>query len=174
MGKYLITGVSGTGKSTIARNLKALGLNAYDTDRVKGLSAWIERATGKPRSKDFNSADDWVEKYDWLWNERFLRQLLSTETEDIFLCGTSSNQENFYGLFNKVFLLEIDDLTLRDRLQNKDREHNFGKRPGELELILGWYKDFQERTKAMGAIIMDARQPVNIIIDHILAQINDN
>jgi adenylate kinase family enzyme len=173
MNKYLITGVSGTGKTTIAKELQVRGYSAYDMDSVPGLGAWIERTTGKPRAKDFSSAADWVDRYDWLWNKTRLQNLLKTGTQPIFLCGSSVNQENFYNLFTKIVLLKIDDKTLTTRLLHGNRDHEFGRRPGEIEVILAWYKDFQIRTKAYGASVIDATKPLNKVIDKILVKTND-
>ncbi len=173
MGKYLITGVSGTGKTTIAKEMQRLGYSAFDTDSVPKLAAWIERATGKQRPKEFNSAKDWVDRYDWLWDEKCLRELLESQNEPLFFCGSSANQENFYSLFTQVFLLEIDDLSLQHRLLQSKRDHEFGRRPGEMEVILGWYKDFQEKTKSSGAIVIDATESLKKVIHLILDQVHN-
>jgi adenylate kinase family enzyme len=174
MDRYLITGMTGTGKTTIAKELQNRGYPAHDTDRVKGLSAWIERTTGLPRPKDFSSAADWVDRYDWLWNGQLLQEFLNAQTQTVFFCGSSSNQENFYNLFTKVFLLEVDEKTLKHRILESKRDHEFGKRPGEIEIILGWLDDFQERTKALGATAIDAIQPLDQVINDILALAHDN
>lgn len=41
----LITGAPEAGKSSLARLLQSKGYQAYDTDALKDLSAWIDRAT---------------------------------------------------------------------------------------------------------------------------------
>jgi adenylate kinase family enzyme len=173
MNKYLVTGVATSGKTTIARELQKRGYSAFDTEPIKGLHVWIEKATGKslPPDLEITSAADWVDRYDPSWDEKRLRQLLDTpRSEPTFFCGSAANQEGLYGLFDKVFLLAIDDQTLIRRLQNADRENEFGRRPGELEVILGWYKAFQDRTKASGAIIIDATQPLDKVINEILTK----
>lgn len=174
MNQYLITGVAGTGKTTIAKHLHIQGHNALDMDRVSGLGAWIEQVTGKPRPKEFETAADWVGRYDWLWDEKRLHELLDSEAKPIFFCGSSTNQEKFYNLFTSIFLLEIDDETLKDRLIHGERDHEFGRRPGELEVILSWYKGFQERTKALDAIVINATKSIDQIVEEILAYTNDN
>ncbi len=136
----LVTGMSGSGKTTVARSLHSRGYTAIDTDSATGLSVWIERSTGKPNYNfEPKKAEDWVEKYDWLWDEGALRKLLSTNNVTYF-CGSSANQEQFYSLFDKIYLLEVNDELLIHRLTQDNREHDFGKRPGELDIILGWYK----------------------------------
>ncbi len=166
----LITGVSGSGKTTIAAELTKLGHNARNMDSVEGLCAWINLATGQP-DPDFQrlSVDDWLDKYDWLWDEKRLKNLLS-ETPDTFFCGSSGNQDRFYGLFDKVFLLAMNDELIRDRILNNSRDHDYGRRPGEIDAIIGYYEDFQDKAIAAGAVVIDAKKPVNEIVNLILAE----
>lgn len=166
----LITGASGAGKSTLARLLQSKGYQAYDTDSLKDLSAWIDRASGKP-DPVFNDGPpvDWLDKYDWLWNENSLRKLLDKSTDKpTYFCGNSANQEQFYSLFDKIFLLEVNDELIIQRLTQNKREHVFGSRPAELEIILRWYKGFQLKTKKAGAMVIDAGKPLSKIVEEII------
>ena len=43
----LITGRSGSGKSTVYRELRRRGLPAFDTDRVAGLARWVDAVSLK-------------------------------------------------------------------------------------------------------------------------------
>jgi gluconate kinase len=167
----LITGVAGSGKSTIAAELTKRSYTAYNTDSIKGLCAWVELATGKPNPNfERNSAKDWADKFDWLWNEDRLHQLLNDSgTKTIFFCGSSGNQDRLYSLFDKIFLLEVDDQLIRERILNSHREHDYGRKPGELDLILSYYKNFQNKAISAGAIDMDARKPVDEIVNKTLS-----
>ncbi len=169
----LITGVSCAGKSTIARHLLGLGFNAYDTDCIKNLSAWTDIKTGECiNDVQWSSSDEWEGKYDWLWNKEYLKTMLdNTKSNIAFFCGSSSNQALFYDYFNLIFLLEVDDDLIIERLKTQ-REHSFGSNPGELEIILNWYKDFQEKTKKAGAIVLDAKNTTLEIVDEILHIVN--
>jgi len=165
----LITGVSGSGKTTIASELTKRNYSALNMDNVEGLCDWINLATGKPEL-DFNrESADWLDKYDWQWHEERLVQLLR-DFPNTFFCGSSGNQDKFYQLFDKIFLLEMNDELIRERLFNNVRDHDYGQRPGELEAILGYYKGFQDKAKRAGAIAIEASQPLSQTIDFILAE----
>jgi len=51
-----------------------------------------------------------------------------------------------------------------------DREDSYGQWPGEIDVILGYYEVLQDSAKAVGAIVIDARKPVNEIADLIIAE----
>lgn len=166
----LITGVAGAGKTTIASQLNKLGYDARNMDSINDLSSWVNLSTGEsePNFKR-DSADAWIDKYDWLWNEKILRELLR-ESSDAFFCGSSGNQDKFYPLFGRVILLEMDDELIKERVLENERDHTYGRMPGELEAILGYYEDFQNSAKAFGAKVIDARKPIDEIINIILSE----
>ncbi len=172
MHNYLVTGVATSGKTTVARELQKRGYSAIETEPIKGLHVWIEKATGKAFANlKITTVDDWLDRYDPSWDESRLRELLNMpRTEPTFFCGSAANQEGLFYLFDMVFELAIDNQTLISRLHNADRENEFGRRPGELDVILEWYKAHQERTKTSGAISIDATQPLEKVIDDILSR----
>lgn len=167
----LVTGVSGSGKTALAAELTNRGYQAVNMDKVEGLCAWVDLATGQPAGPDFQreSADDWKGKYDWRWDMQKLSNLLHNTT-DTFFCGSSGNQQKAYQLFDKVFLLEMDEPLLRHRIFDCERDHDYGRRPGEIEEILCYYKKFQDDAKAAGAMVIDAHMSLNEVTDQILAE----
>lgn len=98
MKRVLLTGMSGTGKSTLIRELTARGYKAIDTDD-DGWSHWVNMRTGRPASPPAPGEHGWDE-LDWVWREDRIQSLLSIEDGDVlFLAGTAANQGKFYGLF---------------------------------------------------------------------------
>ena len=83
----LITGMSGTGKSTVIEELAARGYRAVDIDSPE----WSEYAPDG----------------DWIWREDRVQALLDSLGEDdiLFLSGCAENQGKFYPWFDKVVLL---------------------------------------------------------------------
>lgn len=166
---YLITGVAGSGKTTIASELKKRVYDAINMDSIQGLCSWVDLATGLPAADGRGADQDWLKKYDWLWNEDKLRQLLG-ETDGAFFCGSSGNQRELYHLFDKVFLLKTDADLIQERVLDSNRDHSYGRMPGEMEAILGYYEKFQYEAVAAGAIVVDARKPIDEIVDTVLAK----
>ena len=67
MALIYITGVSGSGKSTVAQELKKRGYEAYDAE--EGFSYWFDRKTHKIYKKlsKYNShTPEFHQKYEWL------------------------------------------------------------------------------------------------------------
>lgn len=77
MKRILLTGMSGTGKSTVIRELAARGYKAVDADGEE-FSQWVEVE---------GSADTEVAPVDgnrdWVWREDCIQDLLSTEDTDV-------------------------------------------------------------------------------------------
>src|SRR5215471_18443927 len=97
MKKYLIFGLSGSGKSTVQKELQRRGYHAIETDFEPGLSAWINKRTGKKAPETtppFTQA--WLDKHEWNWDKDRVESLLQDTSQDaIFFCGGANNMEQF-------------------------------------------------------------------------------
>jgi adenylate kinase family enzyme len=165
----LITGVSGSGKTSIATELAKRGYDTRNMDSIEGLCSWVNLDNGKPESDNRENDSNWLETHDWLWNEEKLKELLQ-ETDDTFYCGSSGNQKQFYPLFGKVILLEMSADLIKERVLNNSRDHSYGQMPGEMDAIMGYFEEFQDEAKAAGAVIIDARKPLSKVVSLILAE----
>ena len=90
MSTVLVTGMSGTGKSTALRILSERGYVVVDTDSDE----WYEWVTLPDGS------------HDWIWREEAITRLLDGHREGaLFIAGCKSSQGAFYGRFDHVALL---------------------------------------------------------------------
>ena len=98
--------MSGTGKSTVIRELALRGFKAIDTD-YDDLSEFVQP------SEKFKSPRE----TGWLWREDRIQELLSTEDAPVlFMSGTHSNQSKFYRQFDHIVLLSAPrELIVEDR-----------------------------------------------------------
>lgn len=169
--KILITGVVGSGKSTIIKELRKRGYHAYDGDIVKGLTRW-EDGNGQPVvDKPKPKPKGWFDNHYWNWNEQLLRELLN-KSKLIFIGGIASNQKKFYSLFDKTILLTLDANTLTLRVKSR-KTNSFGKDKNELSHIQSWHKPFEDDLKKMGVVSIDGNLPLNVIIARILKEANE-
>ena len=127
MKRILLTGMSGTGKSTVIVELAKRGYRAVDADE-NGLSEVIavpdDEVTGIGQG------------FDWVWHEDRIQELLSTDAADVlFLGGCSPNQDRFYGQFDEVILLSAPAGVIVDRLASRTN-NPFGKHPDEVARVL--------------------------------------
>jgi dephospho-CoA kinase len=170
MSLIYITGISGTGKTTVAHELKKRGFEAYDADG-DGFNSWYDKKTGKKTTESSHTNTNtlnWYKKHIWRTSRGKIEDLaIHAKNKNMFICGTPSNEKEIWDLFSKVICLTIDEQTLRHRIRIRST-NEFGKAPHELTEILKWYKLNQKLYKQFGAYIVDATKPLNEVVDEIL------
>ena len=88
--KIYVTGVSGTGKTSIAKALVAQGVNAIDTDE---LGHWENKHTGEEVGWEPGSSDEWYDSHTWFCDVGKLQEIVS-KTEHAVAVGHESNQDD--------------------------------------------------------------------------------
>ena len=160
----LVTGMSGTGKSTVIQELGARGYKAVDTDSDEWCE-WVEA----PGDED-DPADEWRSR-DWVWREDRIQRLLSMEEAAVlFLSGCKSNQGTFYPQLDHVILLSAPAPVLVERLAART-ENPYGKGPGELERILGQLETVEPLLRRRATLEVDTRAPVEEVVETILRHV---
>ena len=119
--RVLVTGMSGTGKSSVLAELERRGHKVIDTD----YGDWAEEIT----STDGSSLEH-------LWREDRMDTLLAQDHAGyLFVAGCVSNQGKFYDRFDVVILLSAPTEVLLERIAARTT-NAFGKNPAERERIL--------------------------------------
>lgn len=167
--KIYITGISGTGKSSIARLLNERGVYAVDIDN---LSHWENKHTKERTGWDPGSSDEWNDAHAWVCDIEKLKEALSL-SEDVIAVGHASNQEEYLPLFDKWFVLQCRPETIIARI-NARTDNDFGKHPVDQQRILLWQKGFDPEMIEKGAIPLDAEQQLEQIVADIQAVFRDN
>jgi broad-specificity NMP kinase len=171
--KYLITGFPGTGKSTVSDELENRGYKSYDTDNLPGFHYFIDRETKQRIDKPSNAPSNWNLNHDWVWNPDKIEKALNQDG-DVFICAITPSQIPYYSKFNKIFILTLDEQTLRQRLKTRTTNY-FGKNPEELNHVLENYEKFRDSlAKNHNAIIIDASQPLLRVVDKILSHVDED
>ena len=169
MGLIFVTGIAGAGKSTVRAELSGRRLLAYDTDEDE-IAQWTNRATGEitPLLAELHRTQEFLDENEWRADPDRVRQLAEPGDErTVFLCGSLGNEDEVWSSFDRVFLLSIDEDTMRHRLVARTA-HDFGTRPHELELLLAWRTVIDEHYRRRGAIVIDATQSLELVVDDIL------
>jgi hypothetical protein len=118
---YLIEGLSGAGKTTVAEELQRRGHHVIHGDRQ--FAYYGDPETGAPLDwPAFDSESDkvaWGYRH-WIWPVERVEALVADRSHPIsFFCGGSRNRWQFIALFDKVFVLEADAATLNRRLASR-------------------------------------------------------
>ena len=156
--KVLITGMSGTGKSSVVEALSLKGYRAFDLDG-DDWSEWVPCAGNPTGAKP---------GYDWLWKERKLADLLARPVDSaLFVSGCASNMGRFTRHFDHIVLLSgpLDVLLERVRLRDTNP---YGKTPGEAAQIGANLREFEPRLRAIATEEVSTDQPLESIVDAVL------
>ena len=171
MSAVQITGCSGAGKSTIAGVLARRGLTAIDADSDPRLARMVDAAgnvVDQPDAPDFA----WLAQHSWAWDPVRLDELIRTAgPATLYVCGGADNELELADRFSRVFLLEIDELTMLARLDARRDYHDWGRIGDTREYLCRKLPKLQDRLRAFGAIPIDARQPLDHVVDAILAYV---
>lgn len=164
-----VTGMSGSGKSSVCKALKDLGYRAIDAD-LEGFSYWVHRLTGEMATDPpYPVPAGWLDEYAWRISTARVQQLASNPRSGItFLCGGVENEDEVRRYFDVVVCLVVDDESIVARLA-KRTTNAFGKHPEELAAVLAWNPSEADRYEKLGASIVDATRPLGEVISDVLA-----
>lgn len=164
--RYLITGVAGTGKSTLAHELRRRGYAAYDTE--EGFSYYADKQTGRRVERPHEPTQQWYGAHERVFDEKILMNLMKKHAgEPLFICSITANQAKFYPQFDKLFLLSAPDDIITHRLGTRTNNY-FGRHPLDLQRVIGRHQQFDDELKALGAVVIDSTQPIEAVADEIL------
>lgn len=146
MKRVLVTGMSGTGKSSVIRALAARGHKAIDTD-----DGWCEPLPdGRQR-----------------WREDAIGRLLDTEDAQVlFVAGCEENQVRFHPRFDLIVLLSAPAEVLAARLASRTG-NPFGKSAGELERVLDDLRLVEPRLRK----VADHEIVTTVPLDDVVAEV---
>lgn len=169
--KIYITGISGTGKTAIAKELKKKGFYVISIDEVPDLCIWVNKLTKEKVTYEAELSKDFIDTHDWVCDIEYLNKLIEKGTNPIFVLGIASNQNDFIHIFDKTFLLQCSPETFISRIENR-ADNDFGKDKTAQEFILGWYKDFEYKILKKGAISINVEKSLNEVVKNIIEQVN--
>jgi broad-specificity NMP kinase len=152
MKRVLITGMSGTGKSSVIQELASRGYKAIDTD-------W-------DTNWEFDAGSE------WLWREDRIAELLDTEDSDaLFVSACVSNQGKFYDRFDQIVLLSASEQVTVDRLGART-DNPYGKTPGQVAEVLGYKDTVEPLLRRSATVEIDTGVPLEEVVARIISLIS--
>jgi len=149
MRRVLITGMSGTGKSSALAELAKRGFQVVETDEAP-WSAWSAAAGG------------------YVWREDLIEELLTRDgAGTLFVSGTVSNHGRFYARFDAVVLLSAPPKVLLRRIESRTT-NGYGKAPAERLLILRHVAEVEPLLRATCTHELDATQPLHDVVSQLV------
>jgi broad-specificity NMP kinase len=147
--RILVTGMSGTGKSTVLAELARRGFQVVETDDAP-WSEWSEAEGG------------------YVWREDLVEELLSRDDgRTLYVSGTVSNQGRFYPCFDAVVLLSAPVDVLLRRIDGRTT-NDYGKTAEERALILSHVAEVEPLLRATCTHEVDATQPLGEVVTQLV------
>ena len=110
----------------------------------------------------------WLARHSWAWNPARLDKLIrAVAPATLYVCGGAANELELADRFTRVFLLEIDEPTMLARIDAR-QDNDWGRIGDTREYLRLFLPGYQARLRAFGAISIDARQPLDEVVNAIL------
>lgn len=138
--RILLTGMSGSGKSTILAGLAARGRRVVDTD----YGGWI--------------IDD-------RWDEPRMRTLL-TDGEDVVIAGTVENQGAFAELLDHIVLITAPVDVLLHRLRTRTN-NPYGKTEAQQRETAEYVTTVEPLLRRSASLVLDGTRPVDSLVSEV-------
>ena len=143
----LVTGMSGTGKSTALVELARRGHRVVDTD----YGSWTHDEPGTER----------------LWREDRMEALLAEDRDGaLFISGSVANQGRFYPRFDAVVLLSAPVDVILGRVAAREM-NDFGKTDEQRAAIVEDLATVEPLLRAGATAEIDTRAPIAEVVDEL-------
>jgi dephospho-CoA kinase len=141
--RILVTGMSGTGKSSALAELASRGLRVVDTDDP----GWKEEVDGEP-----------------VWREDRIGELLAEDGDTpLVVSGCVANQGRFYDRLDAVVLLSAPARVLLERVATRPT-NDYGKASHERRSILADLAEVEPLLRATCTHELDATRPLSEVV----------
>jgi broad-specificity NMP kinase len=158
MARVLVTGISGTGKSSALADLGRRGYRVVDTDDP----GWREyRAYPEPL--------DELHRGEFLWVQERMDALLNSEDgRSLFVGGGVRNQAKFYDRFDAVVLLTAPVAVMLDRIAHRTT-NTYGKSAVERREILADLAEIEPILRHGCTHELDANRPLKEVVADLIS-----
>jgi shikimate kinase len=159
MKRVLITGMSGSGKSSVIQELVARGQRAHDLDTLE-WSQWIDT--------DPSDVLTPARGKDWVWREELVRALLSQPGDGtLFIGGCAENMGQLFPLIDTVVLLSAPVATIMERLRTRS-SGGYGSIAEERRQVNDLISTIEPLLRKSADYEIDTGRPVHATVDEIL------
>ncbi len=167
-----LTGISGTGKSSVLEQLSNRGFEAHGVDE-EGYAVWVNKKTDQVESFEENDPNfnfhSWYQNHRWVLSKKRiseLKQLSDRIQKPVILAGLADDEHDALSLFDNIIYLPLDKPTLKKRIMSRT-DNSFGKKPEEMSAIMLWLTKNDAKYRSMSNHIIDASSPLESVVNEI-------
>jgi broad-specificity NMP kinase len=160
----LVTGIAGSGKSTVCRALKERGEEAYSIEEdFEGMFTMYRKGTDDI-FEEYDNSPEHIEMAEWRCDVEKLKELMATQRSGrAFYCGVASNMNDLIPLFDAVVVLKASPAVLHKRLSSREGTDDIGNTEASRQAVLNWKEWWEREMSVKGAITISAdRNPDEI------------
>jgi broad-specificity NMP kinase len=151
MKRVLLTGMSGTGKSSVIEKLRKRGFRAIELDEP----GWSECDDGGNQQ----------------WRESHVQESLDSAGDDtLFLSGCAENQVKFYPQLTDIILLSAPAEVLAERLRTRTN-NPYGKQPEELAEVLYYLETVEPLLRRGATFEIKTTIPLDQVVEEVLERV---
>jgi len=167
---YLVTGVAGSGKTTLRNIFRSRGYQTYDID--EGFAGWVHKETNIPAVEIDEPVEPLNLHHEWRIISGRLENIIRQSHGLTGVFGSAHDLYQYAYLFDAIFLLEYpSEEVLRQRIAQRPAG-SYGQEPGELENIIRYWPVYEDNFRKIGAMTIDCTQPSDTVLQTILTQVD--
>lgn len=176
MSLNFITGAPGSGKTAVTNEIAARGFNIYDTDDPNhtGIAGWHNLETGEYVAgfNELELSEELLTTHIWKLTDEALDEFqMRSKTALIYLCGRLRDAQSVVSISRHTLFLTVADQTIEKRLAKRAQipdEVAWGREPWQVERSIAVNRQIEEEYRKIGAIMIDANQPLADVVDRII------
>lgn len=170
--KILVTGVSGTGKTTVCRELENSDIKTIEVDETPRLSYWVNKKTKEKLIKKADFSEKFLSEYEWICDVELLPKLVDEIVgEPVVICGNAENILELIDFCDVTLLLHCCPETFLSRVAARD-DNEYGQTEDARNFILSYYEDDNQKCLDAGAIAINAEQPIEKVVEDVMNHLN--
>lgn len=167
---FLITGLPGTGKSTINNELKQRGFISFDADE-DNLAHWFDADGNVIDKKDELRTHEFLNNHSRdIHADTVLEISHNNPYKAVFICGDPQNEDDLEKFFTKVFALNLEEGIRQQRIRERSN-NSWGKLIHEREYDLTFKDKALARYAREKYVVLDATRSTEKIVDKIISLI---